>query len=495
MNWKILCLASLVVSFSISLTFAQEIAPPLNPPLVPPPGVNVGEAGKEPSQPLNVVTEEVFSDPAFVSPDDLSGQDPVGQGDAPPAIGHSIPAMVAAVTGGASALRYPTIALTGFAQIDAIWFDQSEQSILNNDDIQDYAGFRRARLAGRGMIAENTGYMLEMDFAFLGRPSFMDVFVEQQQVPVLGNIRIGQFRQPLMMDAMNSVRDLVFLERPSIFAFIPFRQIGVMAFNTAMEESMTWAASVYRFPTDMYGNAYSDNGYGTSYRVTVNPINDESSNENLHLGAGYSYNTFGRFGNGAHFFGFRALPEIGINMGEVGDGAINTPVMSSTGTVTTAKASNIFSLEAAYSHESFLVQSEFMDVIVQDPVMGNQNYHGAYAQASYVLTGERHKYDKRSGTFGRVVPKSNLGATGWGAWEIAGRWSYINLKDTPNDFVAGQPPNGVSPTLMTNLTAGLNWYWNAYAKMQFNYIHVHQDVRGAPNANTGIFALRTQFDF
>lgn len=442
------------------------------------------------------ITDSIFSDSGneieFVSCEENMYCPPAPLGI--PGVGN------AGGAGGAAAhTKYPTVALTGFAQIDALYFDQDGASKANNGNINDYAGFRRARLAAKGQLTENTGYYLEMDFAFPGRPSFMDVWVEQQNIPVLGNVRIGQFREPLSMEALTSVRDLMFLERALPFAFIPFRQIGVMSYNTALDDNMTWAASVYRFPTDTYGNAYSDSGYGTSYRVTGIPIYDEACNQVLHLGLGYSYNKFGSNTNGTPFGGFRQSPEVGYNIGASGAGGFTGPIFASTGALATATADNLFNVELAYAYESFLVQSEFFDVVVQDPT-GNQNYTGAYVMASYVLTGEHHKYNKKAAAFGRVVPHRNLGACGWGAWELAGRWSYIDLRDTPN--VPGVPPvvGAYSATYLTDLTLGLNWYWNPYAKMQFNYIHAFQNIKDngagvAANTNTNIFGVRTQFDF
>ena len=41
--------------------------------------------------------------------------------------------------------------------------------------------------------------------------------------------------------------------------------------------------------------------------------------------------------------------------------------------------------------------------------------------------------------------------------------------------VAAGPPPTPNPGEQTNLTLGVNWYWNAYAKLQFNYIHCNVD--------------------
>ncbi|WP_145105981.1 porin [Gimesia panareensis] len=134
--------------------------------------------------------------------------------------------------------EFPTVRLTGFFQADSVWFGQDSKSIQAVGDVQNGADFRRARLAATGDAWENVGYMLEMDFAFPGRPSFMDVWMEVRDVLGGNNVRIGQYRQPIGMDALTSVKELTFLERALPFAFLPFRQIGAMYFgNTADEQT------------------------------------------------------------------------------------------------------------------------------------------------------------------------------------------------------------------------------------------------------------------
>ncbi len=80
---------------------------------------------------------------------------------------------------------FPNVRLTGFFQADALWASQSIENqvavgngVASDGDVQDGADFRRARLAAVGQAWDNVAYMLEMDFAFPGRPSFMDVWLE-----------------------------------------------------------------------------------------------------------------------------------------------------------------------------------------------------------------------------------------------------------------------------------------------------------------------------
>jgi phosphate-selective porin OprO/OprP len=44
-------------------------------------------------------------------------------------------------------------------------------------------------------------------------------------------------------------------------------------------------------------------------------------------------------------------------------------------------------------------------------------------------------------------------------------------------------------------TAGLNWYLNGFAKLQFNYIHPMLDSPVNGDSTADIFATRAQFDF
>jgi len=79
--------------------------------------------------------------------------------------------------------------------------------------------------------------MAEVDFATAGRPSFFDVWGEQENIPLLGAVRIGQYLQPFSVDAMTGFRYLPFLERSLPFlAFVPFRRVGVMASANTEDE-------------------------------------------------------------------------------------------------------------------------------------------------------------------------------------------------------------------------------------------------------------------
>jgi phosphate-selective porin OprO/OprP len=159
--------------------------------------------------------------------------------------------------------EYPNAKITGFTQLDGGWYWQSPNNKATVGDAQDGVGFRRARLAVYGKAAEFTNWQIEMDFATAGRPSFFDTFLEQTEMPKFGNVRIGQFVQPFSVDSLSGFRNLPFLERSLPFlAFVPFRRVGVMAYDLSSDEMTNWAVSVFK--TGGFNNApLGDDRYAT----------------------------------------------------------------------------------------------------------------------------------------------------------------------------------------------------------------------------------------
>lgn len=383
---------------------------------------------------------------------------------------------------------YPTARITGFFQADAGWFHQEVGNVAAVGDIQDGADFRRARLAATGDVWDNVKYMVEFDFATPGRPNFMDVWLQMQDIAG-GNVRIGQFRHPFGMDGLTSVKELTFLERGLPFAFLPFRQIGAMYQTHSEGELMTWAISGFRFPTDAFGGNVGDNGgYGLATRLTALLI-DGGNDGVLHIGGGYSFgdpaNDVVRYRNQPEFF----VAETG-GAGLVPGGVpTNVPPFVDTGLIP-ANNFNLLNAELGASSGALHAQAEVFFAMVNQQTGPNLTFPGAYAQIGYILTGESRPYNRKAGVFGRVVPNNPFGNGGTGAWEVAGRWSYIDLNDA-----------NIQGGRLNDLTFGLNWYLNKHTKFQFNYIHAFLGSSSATSgpvitdSNADIIALRAQIDF
>ncbi len=390
-----------------------------------------------------------------------------------------------------AAKTFPSVKLTGFFQADTAWFSQDALNQITPaagvpiGDLQDGADFRRARLAAVGDLTSNTSYMLEMDFAFLGRPSFMDVWVDVKDTFAPGTLRIGHWRQPFSMDALTSVKDLTFFERALPFAFLPFRQIGAEFYGENSRWDGTYGVSVFRFPTDPFGGNVGDNGgYGMATRWTWVPWASRDDSRLLHLGVGYTFTD-----PSSDVVRFRNTPEIFVS--ETGGSDILPPgvlpfitFFVDTGPIPTQNV-NHFGAELAGILGPLHVQSEAMFVDVRQLDGSSNAFWGAYAQVGYFLTGEVRPYNHKAGVMGRATPFCPLTARrGWGAWEIAGRWSYIDLND-----------GAIAGNALTDLTAGLNWYLNKNLKWQLMYINASLDNLQLGRSEANIAALRVQADF
>lgn len=114
--------------------------------------------------------------------------------------------------------------------------------------------------------------------------------------------------------------------------------------------------------------------------------------------------------------------------------------------------------------------------------LSDPDFDGWYVQGSWILTGESRGYDFKNGTFKNPKPNSIVGQGGYGAWEIAARYSRLDLNDA--DVDGGREEN---------FTAGINWYPTPTFKFMANYVNV-LNVKGGSftGAEPEGFLLRGQ---
>ncbi len=422
--------------------------------------------------------------------------------------------------------EYPTARLTGFTQLDGGWSSQDPLNRTTVGNIQDGVGFRRTRLAVLGKAAEFTNYQLELDFSAAGRPSFFDTYAEQTNLPFFGTIRAGQYLQPFSVDAMSGFRNLPLLERSLPFlAFVPFRRVGVMAFNSTQDQRTAWAYSVFktggfnnaplgdsRFATDMGDKG----GYSFSTRVTRLVQYDEPSDGRYLWQVGGSFDFSGLGANTAAgstsnvpFYQARTGPEFALGFPETIPATFGpasafaaTPNFVDTGRYA-ASNFNLYGLETVYQRGPFSLQAEWMDTQVNS-VVGAVNYNGAYAEVMYRLTGEHRPYDMRFHALKNVIPFADFfslrgdqrGVYGWGAWELCARWSYVDLRNPTRlngHYLAGTNASGNG--ILNDATVGMTWFINAHFKFQFNWIHAILNNSAKGRSLTDLYVTRLQVDF
>jgi phosphate-selective porin OprO and OprP len=179
-----------------------------------------------------------------------------------------------------------------------------------------------------------------------------------------------------------------------------------------------------------------------------------------------------------------------LNTGALG--SVDNPVTGGT----------VFNLETAAGYKNFFWQGEYFHYVLDRRGLGQANFDGGYGEASWMITGESRKYIPETGAYSAIVPDHPFSLTdgGWGAWELAGRVSYVDLND---NFTVGLPlagqPSAVAGGSQTAYTLGLNWYVNSNIRFMLNYVHADIDknslaapVGAATGATVDAIAVRSQ---
>jgi len=344
--------------------------------------------------------------------------------------------------------------------------------------------FRKARVYFAGAVYDEYEFKAQYDLAG-GDADFKDVYVGIKHVPYVGRVRVGNFKEPFSLEELTSSKYTTFMERSlSNDAFSPGRNPGIAVQNAVFgekkKERLTYAVGVFRQHDDSYGNADGDGEIAVTARVTALPVYRDKGKYLWHVGAAYSRRD-------AQSLRFRARPE-----------NHNTGRLVNTGSFQ-ADDWQLLGLESAVVLGPFSVQGEYFEAFADRHsntsthtywTTRNLNFRGYYLEASCFLTGEHRKYKNRKGAFGRVKPKTNfsLKKGGWGAWQVAARYSHLDLDD--HNIRGGNEDN---------VTLGLNWHWNPNVRVMFNYVMASVDYnplqaqRESGDANYGM--VRVQIDF
>jgi phosphate-selective porin OprO/OprP len=179
---------------------------------------------------------------------------------------------------------------------------------------------------------------------------------------------------------------------------------------------------------------------------------------------------------------------------------IDPTTLVSTGAIAGVSGAQVYSAEAAGTYGPLFFQGEYFWYNVDRTAFAplpSLRFQGGYAEAAYVLTGETRTYNPAAASYGGIVPANPFSLTGggWGAWEIAGRFSTIDL----NDQIA--KASGVAGGKQTIYTLALNWYANGNVRLMFDYLHgdIAKQVSPTNFGNAGAkfdaFAMRTQVAF
>jgi len=347
-----------------------------------------------------------------------------------------------------------------------------------------YSGveFRRARLGFQGTVFKNIEYKFEYDFAEQtgGQPSFKDVYIAMSEIPFIQYVRVGHFKEPFSLEELTPDTYTTFMERalPNAFAQPGSqntasgtdRNTGIAAYQALLDQHMTLAIGGFRL-TDNFGNGFSsDAPYDITARITGLPLYDEG-HDLIHLGFSYSHKFRDFSGNGVDTISFASRPEAHLFPTNL----VNTGMINTDG-------ADLLNPEVAWVHGPLELQGEYTWALVDQVDQSNPSFGGGYIEVNYFLTGESRAsfYRTLVGHFDRVVPANSFSIDGshWGAWQVAARYSYLDLNSA-----------AVHGGALDDITGGVNWYLNSVTRITVNYVWAHRESIGDSNVVEGRFQL------
>jgi len=276
------------------------------------------------------------------------------------------------------------------------------------------------------------------------RPYWDDLYVGLRDVPWLGTVRVGQFDAPMSLELLSGSSNSRFMEYGApVQAFAASLKVGIESHRHRRDGRATWTLGVFRDGQRADVGDDTDSPLrmvGRATGLVVDP--GEGDGWLVHAGGSASFvlSTGDRVR-------YRSRPESFLVGYLVDTGDIDTRTAYPVGA------------ELAVTRGPFTAQSEWLGAWVDATDVGALGFGGVYGYVGWSLTGERRPYDRHAGRFSAPLPRRDFRPFegGWGAWEVAGRFSWVDLSDGP-----------VRGGRMVVWSAGVNWTWNRWIRILFD---------------------------
>lgn len=356
----------------------------------------------------------------------------------------------------------------GRIQTDVAVYDQDESPLGDGIEI------RRARLKAEGTMWDDWSYKLETNFETDGAADVTDAWISYQGLRPF-QIKVGHQKVPFSQQSMTSSNWQVFQERALLDGFIDSSQLGRRRLGLTMGSyGDHWNLNAGVFGQGVDDAGTSDENWGLASRLVVAPIAEKT--RVLAFGGSVYYRDF----RNDDPLRFSSRPESHLTGTRLVD----------TGDLAGIDDAVLYNAEATTVWGPFHAQAEYTGAHIERDDDSDPEFHGFYVQAGYFLTGESRSYDMKSASYKRIMPKHSFGdrsdgGFGLGAWELAVRYSWIDLDD-----------DGVDGGKERNVTFGLNWWINPSFLLRLNYIYANPDDNSqGQQEHVNIFQGRAQVVF
>lgn len=389
---------------------------------------------------------------------------------------------------------YPLVKVDGKVQFDFPLYATTNSKFTQ---LGDAALLRRALINVTGNLDPDWFYRVEVgdqNGAFTGTNIWLSY---RHYAPFITTL--GYQNATWGLDNLTADETRVFIEQDlANGVFAPAKQISW----TASDHGQYWAAGASLLTnatsTSAAPASNSITNWGSATRLNFIPVNNNGTVLEVGVSAA-AVNA--NSAAGAHTFAadaFGNTPELNTTKTQL----IGSPAIPN------VSGQQLGSLEAGAAFGPVLVTGEAMgDSIGRNSVVAGGNTHvkgyfsGWYVQGSWTLTGEARPYDAANSVWGGLTPSHPFNQGGPGAWELAVRYSSLDLDDAR---AAGATPaaptvaGGIAvPGIQHDWTIGLNWYLIKNLRTELNYVRstVTYELPSASGITANMAEARVQFLF
>jgi phosphate-selective porin OprO/OprP len=342
--------------------------------------------------------------------------------------------------------------LRGYVQLDGRFFSDDEE----RPGIDTFT-LRRVRPIFEGTVFKIFDFRVMPDFGG-GTTVLQDAYLEGRFSPYF-KVRAGKFKPPVGLERLQSATDLLFVERALPTNLVPNRDLGVQVSGDFGGGVASYALGVFNGVADggNLADADNNNGKDAAGRLFFQPF-AVSGGTFKQLGFGIAAST----GNHEGTLTAPGLP------------SYRTPAQQSffsyradataAGTVLADGRHSRFSPQAYLYTGPFGLLAEYVQSkqeVRRGAVSRDLEHTSWQAAGSWVIAGGEPSYK------GVVTKKVfDPAAHTWGAFELAARWSKLELDDATFPTFA----NPASAARSAEAWAlGFNWYLNKNLRVMLDY--------------------------
>lgn len=340
-----------------------------------------------------------------------------------------------------------TLRVHGYLQAD----DRLFSSNTKGGELDTFL-FRRIRPLFEGTLFHSFDYRFMPDFGQYN-PQIQEAYIEWKTLS-LARVRVGKFKEPIGLEALESDRDLKFPERSMASDLVPLRYMGAQLGGSFVADSITYQIGYFNGSNDgANGNFQWAHANEMAGRVFFRPLAKTGVVALKQFGVGLAGSSGSQRGTIA---GLKTVAQ-------------TTFFKYSSSTVANGQHSRI-SPQAYYYGGPFGFLGEYV-ISSQDVLNKSHSTHvnneAWQVAGSVVVTGEKNSY-------GEIRPRHGFeparGLRHLGAVELVARYSQVQVDH-------GAFPLFANPTTAAQKAwergIGVNWYLNRFVKLTTDYEHTN----------------------